>query len=231
MKSHCDCIIPFYNEGARPLSVVQTLHESRLFSKIIVVDDGSEDRNTYLKLKKQFPNVIAIRLQKNSGKAKAIKEGLKRATSEYIALVDGDLSNVQPDEIENALRKITHNPDIDMIILSVVTDLMKKDLFRWYTILSGQRILRKSDLINIYRNPFSGFQLEAAINDYMIKNNKKSYWVGSSIQNISKYRKWGKIEGIKRVFSLIKDFSDYTGWWGLIYQTLFFCRKEADCVV
>lgn len=227
MNISCDCIVPFFNEGMRPLSVVESILKVKNLSKIIVVDDGSADTSICEELRTEFPEIILIRLEKNTGKTNAVKVGLKQAVAKYVILIDGDLSDIKTNEIEKAIEKITHNPDIDMIILSVVTDLMKKDWFRWYTILSGQRILRKEDLSKIYQKNFSGFQLEAAINDYMINNKKKSYWMPSSIRNISKYRKWGRVEGIRRFFSLVKEFSDYTGWRNLVWQTLFFCRTEA----
>lgn len=227
MENACDVIIPYYNEGTRPLDTVKLLLTVRNISKIIVVDDGSDNKDIYKELSATFPQVKIIRLAKNSGKANAVKEGLKFATTKYIFLFDADLSEIKPIEIERAIIKIIDSQEIDMIILPLVPKLMKKDWFRWYTILSGQRILRKEDLKKIYQNDFSGFQLEAVINDYMIKNNKKTYWMPSSLLNTSKYQKWGKIEGIKRVISLIKEFAKYTGYRNLIWQTLLFCREEA----
>ncbi|MDO8611027.1 MAG: glycosyltransferase [bacterium] len=227
MKTICDCIIPFYNEGPKPLKVVEVLLKVKSISKIITIDDGSNSDLTYLELKTKFPQVISIRLEINSGKANVVKEGMKYTKSEYVFFVDGDLTNVIPIEIENTIKKIVNNPKIDMIILKLVTNIMKSDPFRLYTILSGQRILKKSDLEKIYENNFSGFQLEVAINDYMIKNCKKVFWMNSSIQNLSKYRKWGRIKGIKKVFSLFKEIADYIGWNGFIQQILFFCKQEA----
>ncbi len=227
MKNKCDCIIPFYNEGLKPLDVVNVLTKVKSISKVIVVDDGSDDDSAYIKLKTKFPQITSIRLKTNSGKANAVNEGLKYVNTEYVFLVDGDLTFVMPDELENAIKKITNNSKIDMIILKLVTALIKYDPFRLYTILSGQRILRKFDLEKIYKNKFSGFQIEAAINQYMIDNNKKVFWMKSSIHNLSKLHKWGKIGGIKKILTLFKEIAEYTGWRNYIWQTMFFCRKEA----
>ena len=227
MKSKCDCIIPFYNESLKPLGVIEALLKVKSISNIIAVDDGSDDDSTYKELKTKFHQVISIRLKKNSGKSNAVKKGLEYVKAEYVFLFDGDLTNVISDEIENAIKKIINNQEINMIILKLVTDIMKSDPFRLYTILSGQRILRTSDLKRIYENKFSGFQIEAVINDYMIKNNKKVFWMPSSIHNLSKYRKWGKFEGTKRVFTLFKEIADYICWRNFIWQTMFFCKNKA----
>ena len=227
MKKTCDCIVPFYNEGLNPFKVIGSLIKVRSISKIIAVDDGSDTDSMYVRLKTNFPQITSIRLKTNGGKANAVKEGLKYVQAEYVFLVDGDLTNVISKEIENAIQKISGNPGIDMIILHVVTDIMKSDPFRLYTILSGQRVLRKYDLETLYRNKFSGFQIESAINDYMVKKNKNTYWMPSSLHNLSKYRKWGKFEGTKRIFTLFKEVADYIGWRNFIWQILFFCKKEA----
>jgi glycosyltransferase involved in cell wall biosynthesis len=228
MKALCDCIIPFFNEKQQPANVVSSILNVKGLKNIIVVDDGSSDRSAFLKIKSKFPTVKLIRLEKNSGKANAVFQGFQHVKSDYTFLIDGDLFNIIPLELERAIQKISDNTNIDMIILPLVADILGVDLFRWYNILSGQRILKTNDLIKVYlQNKPTGFQLEAAINYYMIKNHKKVFWLPSSIHNTSKYRKWGRKEGIIRVFTLIKEFANYTGWWNLIYQTLFFCRREA----
>lgn len=227
MKHTCDCIIPFFNEELRPSYVVEEICKVKLISKIIVVDDGSNDDKTYLELKAKFPSIKAIRLEKNRGKADAIREGLKHVTADYVFFIDADLTNIKPFEIENAIQKIIDQPKIDMIILPLVPIFIKNDWFRVYNILSGQRVLKFNDLQNIFKLSFSGFQIEAAINQYMILNKKKVFWMPSSIINLSKYQKWGFFEGITKVVSLFKEIIKYTGLRNFLRQTFFFCRNKA----
>lgn len=227
MKHTCDCIIPFYNENLCPLYVVEEILKIKSISKIITVDDGSDNNKAYLELKTKFPLITAVRLEQNSGKTNAIREGLKRSVSQYVFLADGDLENIKPFEIENAIQKIMNQSGIDMIILPLVDNVLNGDWFRWYTIFSGQRILKTDDLRTICQTPISGFQLEAGINQYMIQKNKKTFWTPSSLSHRSKYQKWGKIGGVKKVISLIKELTSYFGWRNLILQTLFFCRFQA----
>lgn len=228
MNPSCDCIIPFYNEGPKPLYVVESLLNVKSISKIIIVDDGSEDKSTYEKLQTNFPQIIVIRLKKNTGKANAIKEGLKYSKSEYIFLFDGDHTFIKTNEIDNAILKITNNPKIDMIILRKLKDdtVIISRYFRHDTIFSGERILRLSNLKEIYKKSFSDYQIEIAINTYMVKNKKKVYWMPSSVNSDNKWKKWGWTEGTKRALNMFTGFISYAGWQNFILQTLFFCQKE-----
>lgn len=222
------CIIPFYNEELRPVKVVESILKVKGISKIIVVDDGSSDDRAYSEIKSKFPQVISIRLQANKGKAYAIKEGLKYPISDYILLMDGDLTNIKPEEIEKAIIKISNNHEIDMIIFRRVEDktVIVSHWIRHDIIFSGQRILRRSDLENIMSNEITGYNLESAINSYMIKDHKKVYWMPLSVHNLFKQEKWGYSHGILKVG--IPAFIGFMSSPDFFYQTLFFCREEAS---
>ena len=89
MKAPCDCIIPFFNEGSKVLCVVESILKVKNIYRIIVIDDGSNDKTSYLTLKTKFPQVVSIRLKINQGKANAVKEGLKYVKNNYIILLMG----------------------------------------------------------------------------------------------------------------------------------------------
>lgn len=227
MNQTCDCIIPFYNEGLRPLYVVKSLLKVKSISKIIVVDDGSASNKTYLQLKTQFPSIIVIRLEKNSGKANAVKHGLKHVNSDYVFLIDGDISNIITAEIENVINTITSYLEIDMILLRRVADktVVFSRFIRHDIIFSGQRILRTKDLIQVLKNKVYGYNLESAVNSYMIENNKHVYWMPSTIHNLFKHEKWGIQEGFfqKGILGFVKFMCSRD----IFYQTFFFCRTQA----
>lgn len=229
MKSKCDRIIPFYNEGLKPIGVIEALTKIKSISKIIIVDDGSNDESTYLQIKTRFPQLKLIRLKTNTGKSNAIREGLKYTNAEYVFLFDGDHTNIKSDEIVHAIKKISDNPEIDMIILRKMEDktVMISRYFRHDIIFSGERILKKSDLDKIYINSFSDYEIEVAINTYMMKNKKLVYWLPSSVHSKNKWAKWGWVLGTKRASNMFKGFIKYAGWRNFIWQTIFFCRKEA----
>lgn len=229
MKISCNCIIPFYNEGSRVLEVARAVSEIKGISKIILVDDGSKSDAIYLALKKQFPKISIIRLEENKGKSEAIKEGLKYVDSDLVLLLDGDLLNIKANEFENAIQQISNNKQIDMIILRRMTD--KTVIFsRWLRhdiIYSGQRILRTHDLKEIYKNKIVGYQIEVAINTYMMRNRKLVYWMPSTIQNLPKQMKWGWSKGSKNSLNMFRDFVIYAGLRNFVWQTVFFCHRRA----
>lgn len=232
MKDSCDCIVPFYNEELRPVKVVESIIKIKSISKIIVIDDGSPDTKAYSEIKRRFPQIVLIRLNTNSGKANAIKEGLKHVNSDYVFLIDGDHITIKIDEIENAIHKSINNPEIDMIILRKVEDETVKvsRFIRHEIIFSGERILRTSDLKNVYQNTFSDYQIEMAINTYMMRNRKNVYWMPSSVHAFNKWEKWGYYEGTKRSLRMFNGFVSYAGWKNFIWQTLFFCRDKAPMI-
>jgi len=221
-----DCVIAYYNEDLRPLYVVESLLKVKGIAKIITVDDGSTEDTTYRKLKNKFPKITSIRLNENKGKAEAIREGFKYVTSPFILLMDGDLTNIIPTEIERAFNKIQNDPKISMIIFRRVADktVVVSKYLRHDIIFSGQRILKKVDLENSLKQKVFRYNLESAINSYMIKNHKSAYWMPLSVYNLFKQEKWGYSKGIFRIG--IPAFIGFMTSSNIIYQTLFYCRNE-----
>ena len=84
-------IIPAYNEEKTIGEVINSVH--RVFSstpyEIIVVDDGSSDTTGLICESQQ--NIKYIHLPENHGKGFAIREGIKNASGDYIAVQDADL--------------------------------------------------------------------------------------------------------------------------------------------
>lgn len=220
------CIVPFYNEALRPLEVIESIGKIRQIKKIIAIDDGSTTDYTFKAIKRKFPQITAVRLATNSGKANAIREGLKHVGTDYTLLTDSDLTNIKIEELEKAIQKMVHNPHMDMIILRRVADKSAVGWTRDDIIFSGQRIVKTEDLQKIFEKQISRYQVEIAINDYMIRKCKKVYWMPFSVQNPRKYHKLGWLEGLRRGYSMFDDIVHYAGWRSFLWQTLFFCRDE-----
>jgi glycosyltransferase involved in cell wall biosynthesis len=227
MNHRVDCIIPFYNEGPRVLHVVKSILNVKYLSKIIVIDDGSNDRTSYMKLKADFPQITSIRLEKNGGKGGAVRKGLQYVSAKYVLLLDGDLTNIKLSELEKALITITSNPHIDMIILRRVDDITSNAWARQDIVTSGQRILKTEDLQEIFRTIFESYQLEVAINAYIMKNKKSAYWMPFSIHGPLRTQKWGWKRGMKQYYVALAGYFRYHLLCEFIRQTLFFCRNEA----
>lgn len=104
-------VIPAYNEGER---IYENLLEmSKLLSsfvtdyEMIVVNDGSKD-NTEVEIRRAsetVKNIVPAGYQMNRGKGGAIKEGVKCATGDYIALLDADM-DLSPMHLKDFLAKM-----------------------------------------------------------------------------------------------------------------------------
>jgi len=95
-------IIPVYNEEKTLLDVLKKIKilEKACELEIIVINDGSKDnsKNILNDNKKLYTKVI--HLDKNSGKGKAVIEGVKKSTKEYIIIQDADLEYDPTDILE-----------------------------------------------------------------------------------------------------------------------------------
>jgi hypothetical protein len=140
--------------------------------------------------------------------------------------MDADLTDVNANEIGNAIQAIQNNKTVDMVILRRIYSSLEAKWIRADIIFSGERILRRSDLIKVFRTNPIGYQIEIAINKYMIKNHKKVFWMKSSAKNIFKRKKVGFLKGFiseqKMHFSLMK----FNGVLEYLYQIVFFARQE-----
>ncbi len=228
MRNFCTAIIPFYNEGSRVDSVLQVITKIQDITEIICVDDGSTD-NAYKEIKSKYPKVKLIKLRTNHGKAKAVLKSLKYAKGKYIFLSDGDLKGLRKSEIQKAINKIKKHTWIDMIILRRRNDTLNSRLLRGDILVSGERILTKEDLKkSLLIKSVDGYQLEIAINRYMMKNHKRVYWVISSAHNAYKIKKFGLIKGLQKDLEMELSFVQYAGLLSYSKQILIFCRKELD---
>ena len=225
------CVIPFYNECFKTvvLNIKEVLKVKEIDS-VVVVDDGSDSVATYEILRTVFinrANISIIRLDNNCGKTFAIYYALKYVPDGNVFLCDSDLKFLDNEEISDAIIKYDLL-DLDLLILRRINISFLPKIIRADTLLSGERILHKSDLLDIINAGVKGFQLEVAINQYFLNNNlkKECFWSPSSAVNNYKYKKFKFFKGIfkdlKMYFSIIK----YVGFKNYINQVLTFCKQN-----
>ncbi|MFN7119650.1 MAG: glycosyltransferase family 2 protein [Saprospiraceae bacterium] len=224
-KSQVSCVIPFYNEGERLFQVLEEVVKIRNVVEIICVDDASDEDQT-VKIQERFPIIHVIRLPENQGKAGAVRAGVAKAVGEYILLIDADLQNLQHKEIEKAITALQHYPDVDMLILRRMNANLYVKLNRADTLFTGERILRKTDLEKVYEEEIRGWQLESAINNYMIEHDKKVYWMPQSATNTQKTSKWGFFAGIRNNLKTHADMMFAMGFFNFLKQYFFFAKDE-----
>ncbi|MBF8965346.1 glycosyltransferase family 2 protein [Pontibacter sp. FD36] len=218
------CLIPCYNERERIATVLEVVSKVKGIQQVICVDDGSVD-GTATMVSRQWPTVQVIRLSQNQGKAAAIQYGLQFVQHELVLLMDADLQELNKTELERAISAFQDTANVDMLILRRIRSPW---FVRWYRsdiLLSGERLLRRSDLEQVLAQPVARYQLEVAINRYMIKRGKRVRWMPWSAMNTYKVDKLGMLEGSRREFRMYVEIVDYVGFVHMLVQLSSFTRK------
>ena len=102
-------IIPTYNEALAIGEVVSTLVNAASWHEIIVVDDGSSDE-TGDRARKAGATVV--RHPYNKGNGASVKTGVRKATGDYILIMDGDGQH-RP---EDAARLVSRLGELDLVV-------------------------------------------------------------------------------------------------------------------
>ncbi len=217
-------IVPFYNEGNRILYVLDTLMGLQNIDEIICVDDGSTD-NAIEKVRERYTNIIVLENPYNQGKSAAIAKGVSNARGEYIFLIDADMSNLRKDELETAITKAKQS-DTSMIILKRIHDPLGAKITRGDILVSGERILKKSDLLEVLKTNPRHFQIETAINLYMMNNKKIVYWYPHSGKNFHKIKKKGLPKGIFEELAMNYSIYAFAGLYQYMKMIIRFCKNR-----
>ena len=113
-------IIPVYNYG-RTLdrALMSVFNQTHKNIEIVVVDDGSTDEFTKIKLKNlDIPNTKVI-FQENGGPSKARNVGVKSSTGEYILPLDSD-DLMHPSYVEECLKIIKQNKNYSPVYCDTI---------------------------------------------------------------------------------------------------------------
>ena len=108
MSTYLAVVIPAYNEAQRILPTLQRLEEyysgQNYTWSVTVVSDGSTDGTDDLVrgFAKDHPRFSLLRYEPNSGKGRAVREGMLAADGEIILFCDADLATPQ-EETEKLL--------------------------------------------------------------------------------------------------------------------------------
>lgn len=148
-------IIPAYNEEKTIGQTINALNRLALIDKILVVDDGSNDKTSIVV---RSLGAEILRLESNQGKAYAMKKGYELSTSSIIVFLDADLGSSAEDSIKLIEPICYDKADVTIAIFSPTPGkggfgLVKK-LSTWglrfltgksyKTVLSGQRAFKRS---------------------------------------------------------------------------------------
>lgn len=226
MDVSCGCIIPCYNEAKRVGFVLHALSQIDILDEIICVDDGSDDGTANV-IEECFPAVTLLRSRMNRGKTAAVLWGAHQTQSDYLLFVDADLQNIIVDEFKFAVSAVKNNPDIDMLILRRVNKDPLTRLLRGDITVTGERIVRRSDFLQVMNDDcVRGFQLEVALNQYMLEHEKDVRWYPVSSKGIISFRKIGFWAGLKKEIEMFPEILKFIGIRNMISQILYLGRQR-----
>jgi len=102
--SSVSIVVPAFNEEPAIGRLVQALRAGGAWREIIVVDDGSSDARE--------AGAAVVRHPYNKGNGAAVKTGIRRATGEFVLVVDGDGQHQAAD----AARLVSRLGEYDLVI-------------------------------------------------------------------------------------------------------------------
>jgi glycosyltransferase involved in cell wall biosynthesis len=210
----CTCVIPFFNEENRILSVLRELLKVEEFDEFILVNDWSTDNwgSLVKDFIKDLKRVKLVEYPQNHWKSYAVKIWLSKVKSDYVFFFDADLQWVKKDEVWRVIKSLYKYPEIDTWILRRIYTKRFVRIFMTDLLLSGQRMLKTTDAKKIFEWKMSGYQMEIAINTYMY--NHKKLWVRYpfSAENTFKKEKYWALKWFIREFNMYKNIFRYKGF-------------------
>ena len=190
-------IIPVFNEETTILEILNRVNELKKNCQIevIVINDGSNDNSKKIIENNSQCYSKFIDLEKNSGKGKAVIEGIKNCTFDYILIQDADLE-YDPQDIVNFIEENNKN-NFDIIMGSRFIGNKRTVLHFWHML--GNKFITflfnflnnttfsdiyccycmlKKDLVNAERLNCYGWGQQAEILTYAVNNKTKIFEIG-----------------------------------------------------
>ena len=186
-------IVPAYNEAPRIARVIAPLVASRLFARVLVVDDGSRDGTTEVAAR-AGADVLPLRV--NRGKGGAMREGVAATVEPVVCFFDADLVGLVPPLVAELLAPVVDG-DAGMCVGRMDYGVYN-ELQSALPLISGQRAIRREILSRIPSEFWSGFRIEAALNEAAAR----SGWPVETVilRGVEQVPKWHKT-GVRRGIS------------------------------
>lgn len=151
MSMDLSIVIPLYNEEESLSELVSWIKKSIASHgwdyEVIMVDDGSTDQswNTIVNLKKEYPEIVGIKLRRNYGKSAALNKAFEAAKGDVVITMDADLQD-SPEEIPE-LYSMIMNDGYDLVSgwkkerHDPVSKTIPTKLYNWATrVMSGIKL-------------------------------------------------------------------------------------------
>lgn len=165
-------VIPVYNEGERVLAPIRAAQGFSHIDEVIVVDDGSIDDTAEVLGAADGITVLAHRT--NQGKGEALDTGMQHVQAagyEAAVFLDGDLAGIEPHHVKELLAPLDDKAHMTIGYLGLRKAFIKKTILSQWGALSGQRALRVGVWDYLSSQDRHRFNVEAALNARLRKNN------------------------------------------------------------
>tara|TARA_B100000989_G_scaffold117446_1_gene86403 strand:+ start:294 stop:998 length:705 start_codon:yes stop_codon:yes gene_type:complete len=192
-------IIPVYNEEKTLLDVLKKINilEKACELEIIIINDGSKDNSKKILNDNKKLYTKVIHLDKNFGKGRAVIEGIKNSTKEYIVIQDADLEYDPADILEFLEENKKYK--YDLIMGSRFIGKKRSVLHFWHMI--GNKFITflfnlinnttftdiyccycmfKKELINVDKLKCYNWGQQAEILTYVVSRKSKIFEIGIS---------------------------------------------------
>jgi glycosyltransferase involved in cell wall biosynthesis len=162
-------VIPAYNEAAAIRDVVSALASAGRWREILVVDDGSRDETAS---RAQGAGAVVVRHPYNKGNGAAVKTAIRKATGDFVLIIDGDGQH----RAEDARRLASRLGEYDLVVgaRSAATQAthvrrLGNEALNWFAgylagrpipdLTSGFRAARREQLLEFLHLMPNGFSL------------------------------------------------------------------------
>lgn len=203
-------IVPAFNEESRVTNVLNTLVSSKIFSRVLVVDDGSMDKTSKVA---QNAGAEVYRLEVNQGKGAALQKGLDLTPeADVYFFIDADLVGLKEEHLKKMLKPLLEDEELVMTVGIFKGGRLRTDLAQVVAPqISGQRAFKKIFLNQLPDLSKSGFGCEVIIN-YHLENHGFKY-LEVDLEGVTQVMKEEKIGYFKGPLYRAKMYWDLLSQW------------------
>lgn len=198
-----DIIVPAYNEAPRIATVLDVVTRV-LDARVLVVDDGSSDGTA--DIARRFPSVRVLRLSPNRGKGGAMLEAVRATTSPIVVFIDADLLGLTPEHVRQLIEPMRARPELGQVVGMRDRPGFAGEMQRSMPIISGERAVRRLILERMPEQLWSGFKVEAGINDTVSRTGHKTGLVQfHGVTIVDKTDKFGIAKGFAKYVDMGRE--------------------------
>lgn len=168
-------IIPAYNERDRIEAVISAVASAEKVDEIVVVSDGSTD-GTY-ELVAADNRIKAVNLEKNLGKAGAMRVGAGSTDADIVLFLDADIAGLDGARVDSLLEPMLDGTS-DMVVGVFKGGRKSTDLAQIIApYISGQRAMNREEFLKIPELDEVRSGVETAITRYARLHKMRVAWI------------------------------------------------------